>query len=875
MERAGELATVLFTDIVGSTERAAEMGNRSWRELLERHNALVRREIDRFGGFEVNTVGDAFVATFDRPGQGIRCACAVRDAVGRLGLRIRGGLHTGELEAVDGSVGGIAVHTGARVAAKAAAGEVLVSSTVHDVVAGLGFGFEDRGLHQLKGVPGEWRLFAVTSVPSDEGPRPRLRWRIPQPRNPAMLPLGTLTAGLVVLFAVIVLRYNLDWKAAGAGAIVAGLVEVSALWWLRRSHRRKRILKTMGILGAILFVGALVLGFAAPAPDPPRVLILPFNSSDSNYLETSALASGVAGLLREQLATSAFLRPVPTLVVQDLYRALGVGPDGPRSRDEAGHLFKASGASYLALVEPAAADSVSVELFDSVEDWRPLDRIPLARLDPEGVFTTVARSAHALKQGLTSPLARFEREPALEEVLPSGPAAYQDFLRGRQLYFFEDFPGARDALEKAVAQDSTFALAHAWLARVYDRVFDGRAELELQAARRFSRTAPPRDRDFIEANELLIRKRYDQLAELLPRLVQKHSADTELLIQFGDVYRLLEDADRASLQFWDARLDLYRRLEAREPRNPTVHKELGMLWAQRGDWERARAELERVVALNPYSADGYYNLGMLNRVLGRYDAALAYFTTADSLRPGYARDDLAFTLQELGRYEEARAQLVREIATPDADPSHVVYAHVVLASLSLEAGDTSGARADIESAARLIGPRPGGDERLRQVVLFLRGEMAKLSGNQADLARVVSEMEAGGVETPELHVSRARLAFLSGDSANGWRELDAAAGSATQSARPTYLFELGEVRRHAGDLTEAEQAYRQVLEINPQFARAHFGLGMTYAAAGDSTGARRHLDQFLEIWSRADSTLPYVREARATLTGLQSSTRGR
>src|SRR5215211_937566 len=156
------LATVMFTDIVGSTERAAELGDGRWRELLERHEAIVRKQLERHRGREVKTTGDGFLATFDGPARAIGCARAIVDTVQPLGIEIRAGLHTGELEMMNGDVGGIAVHTGARVSARAEAGEVLVSSTVKDLVAGSGIEFRDRGSHELKGVPGEWRLYAVS-----------------------------------------------------------------------------------------------------------------------------------------------------------------------------------------------------------------------------------------------------------------------------------------------------------------------------------------------------------------------------------------------------------------------------------------------------------------------------------------------------------------------------------------------------------------------------------------------------------------------------------------------------------------------------------------------------------------------------------------
>jgi len=158
------LATVLLTDIVASSERAAEIGDRRWRELLEAHHALVRRELARWRGREVDTAGDGFLATFDGPARAIRCACAIRDGLRALGLEIRAGLHTGECEIIGGKVGGIAVHTAARVTARAAPREVLVSGTVRDLIAGSGIELEDRGVHTLKGIPGEWSLLAVVRL---------------------------------------------------------------------------------------------------------------------------------------------------------------------------------------------------------------------------------------------------------------------------------------------------------------------------------------------------------------------------------------------------------------------------------------------------------------------------------------------------------------------------------------------------------------------------------------------------------------------------------------------------------------------------------------------------------------------------------------
>jgi class 3 adenylate cyclase/pimeloyl-ACP methyl ester carboxylesterase len=164
------LTTVLFTDIAGSTKRAAQLGDDRWRALLENHNQLVRRQLVAFSGREIKALGDGFLATFDGPGRAIRCACAIREAIGSLGVDVRVGVHTGECEVIGTDIGGMAVHIGARVAAQAAPGEVLVSSAVCDLVVGSGIEFYDRGTHELRGVPGEWRLLAVAGTRAESEP---------------------------------------------------------------------------------------------------------------------------------------------------------------------------------------------------------------------------------------------------------------------------------------------------------------------------------------------------------------------------------------------------------------------------------------------------------------------------------------------------------------------------------------------------------------------------------------------------------------------------------------------------------------------------------------------------------------------------------
>ena len=208
------LLTVLFTDIVGSTDLAVEMGDARWRELLARHHALVRGELKRFGGREIDTAGDGFFATFDRPAQAIRCAAAVVESVRQLGIEVRAGLHLGEVEVARKNVGGVAVHTGARVLAAADPGDVLVTATLRELVSGSGLEFTDRGQHTLKGVPGAWQLYGLEAVdgrplePAPDAPTAaERRAAIAAPtllrrnRTPALIGAGVLVA--IAILAVV------------------------------------------------------------------------------------------------------------------------------------------------------------------------------------------------------------------------------------------------------------------------------------------------------------------------------------------------------------------------------------------------------------------------------------------------------------------------------------------------------------------------------------------------------------------------------------------------------------------------------------------------------------------------------------------------
>jgi class 3 adenylate cyclase/DNA-binding beta-propeller fold protein YncE len=244
------LTTVLFTDIVGSTQHASELGDRRWRQLLGRHHNIVRRLLKRHGGREIDTAGDGFFATFDQPAQAIECAVAIGRAVRPLGIEVRAGVHMGEVEITVDKVAGIAVHIGSRVMSTAVAGEVLVSNTVRDLLSGSEFRFEDRGLQQLKGIPGEWRLSAVTEVPRLEEEEFPEGEAAPTRRRRISVPL----AALIVLGVVAVLV--IPPLIAGGGGKGGGLPPPAVNTVVRIDPSANKVLGGIAVGGTPIAIAA-------------------------------------------------------------------------------------------------------------------------------------------------------------------------------------------------------------------------------------------------------------------------------------------------------------------------------------------------------------------------------------------------------------------------------------------------------------------------------------------------------------------------------------------------------------------------------------------------------------------------------------------
>ncbi|HUP20080.1 MAG TPA: adenylate/guanylate cyclase domain-containing protein [Gemmatimonadota bacterium] len=484
------LATILFTDIVGSTERAAELGDRGWQELLAEHHARVRREIRRFGGNEANTAGDGFLATFERPARAIRCAWAIRESMRELGLEVRSGIHAAEVEGAGRDLGGIGVHIGARIASQAGPGEVLVSSTVRELVTGAGFQFEDRGSRPLKGVPEEWHLYALKGLP------------------------------------------------AGTPALRPGR-------WVPEVSRRH--LAMAGALALLLGIGAFVVlrPESGPALTPEEVLaadadpgiaVLPFWVNDA---ELDTWREGMVDLLSVNLDGVPDLRAIDSRTL--LARWGEAVPDTARA-DLATALAVArrTGARY-ALVGTVVAVGSDLRLSAEVYEARGGAKLGSAQVvgAPDSMLVLVNRLTMEVLRALPregSVLADVD----LAEVTTDSLVALKAFLSGEVLYRRADFQGAAAAFEQAIASDSTFALA--W-ARLDDTCG---WNLERPSSELCGRE-PPWERDEylsrLPARKAELRRAMAVIGrgaregiEALQQMVRKYPDDPEVWYQLGDGY---------------------------------------------------------------------------------------------------------------------------------------------------------------------------------------------------------------------------------------------------------------------------------------------------------------------------------------------------
>ncbi|HET9332422.1 MAG TPA: adenylate/guanylate cyclase domain-containing protein [Gemmatimonadota bacterium] len=588
------LATVLFTDIVGSTERAAGMGDEAWHALLDRHHAVVRRWLKRFAGREVKTAGDGFLVVFDSPSRALTCADAIRNSIRELGLEVRCGLHMGEIEHKEGDVGGLAVHIGSRVASIAGPSEVLVSSTVVDAEAGSGFRFEERGRHELKGVPGQWRVHALVGVPEEakvalleavEEQSAGGRGNRVRRSHLVRTLLAYVGIAALLLFATdqAVDRLGLPgWAFPGAVVLlVLGFVVTAATAWIQSSPEtrirtaggelpRSRALDLGGLAGAIrrgemphltwgrtvaggVFAFSLLFGLAglyvvirdrgrsfapteAIAEAAPGIAVLPFTVQGGADLEV--WREGMVDLLSTNLDGVGGLRAIDSRTV--LARWNESVPEGQRADlATALEVGRSAGARYVLLGSAVSLGSdvrLSAELYD-VEGGERLGQ-GQAVGSPDSVLVLVDRLSieilRAVLQGKEGDLPDVNLARATTTSLP----ALKAFLEAEVLFRRGDFEAAIPAYERAVEADSTFAMANWRLATSYGWAETISSELGVGAIDRAARHAdrlPEHEAVLLRADYALTHGTLDGIAPL-EREVRRRPDDAEGWYILGETY---------------------------------------------------------------------------------------------------------------------------------------------------------------------------------------------------------------------------------------------------------------------------------------------------------------------------------------------------
>ncbi|MGH7589499.1 MAG: adenylate/guanylate cyclase domain-containing protein [Gemmatimonadota bacterium] len=495
------LASILFTDIVGSTKHATELGDRKWRQLLEEHHARVRRELRRFGGRELNISGDGFLAVFEGPARAIACADALRQAIRDLNLETRCGIHTGEVEGSGKTVGGIGVHIAARVMAEAAPGEILVSRSVRDSVEGSGIGFEDRGPRILKGVEGERRLYAVTSVPAD-------------------ISRGRPTAGPV---------RALVRRPLFAGIVAGALVLLGILYATRRDT-----------------VADLTPEEALASGAAPGIAVLPFEARGQDL---EFWREGAVDLLSTNLDGSGGLRAIHPRTILARWRERvpeNAGSDLPTALEVA----RATGARY-ALVGSAVPLGQSVRLVADVYDLKRGTSLGQVRVegDPDSLAALTDRlSVDVLKVVLGGGTEDLRID--LAGVTTSSPVALRAYLEGETLFRRSRFDAAFAAYERAIDADSTFALALSRMAESCSwgpTTGDVPCEEYGERAIRFIDRLPPRPAEHLRARYSTFTEAIDPLRQA----VRRYPDDPEMAYLLGEA--LYHAWDQALLEQDDAR----------------------------------------------------------------------------------------------------------------------------------------------------------------------------------------------------------------------------------------------------------------------------------------------------------------------------------
>lgn len=627
------LATILFTDIVDSTRRAADLGDQRWRDLLQQHDTIVRGEIARFGGREWGTSGDGFLITFERPEAAIRCAAAIRDAVHRLDLRVRCGLHAGDVQDIGDGIGGIAVHTCARVAALAGADEVLVSRTVHDLVAGSGLEFVDRGARELKGVPGSWRLYSLGSGGDRLARSGAHRWSVR-----VLAPTAVLLVGLLALYAwrewaparnpqalasVAVLPFANaspdpadEYLSDGlTEELISTLAEIDDLRVPGRtsSFAFKGRSEDIRTIARELSVAHVVEGSVRRSGDRLRIDARLVNTSDGFEVWSETYDRPVADALEIQVSIARAIGAA--LQVQLLERSVGPRTDRSPNTDAYDAYLRGLHASHA-----PTEDGVR----ESIEHY-----LRAIRLDPQfaqahaGLAIAYqglgARYGMDRESSLPAGKAAAERAVALDDGLAEGQLA----LALGKAWWDRDYEGAERAFLRAIELRPGYATAHQSYGAFL--TFTGRCEEGLASVRHAVSVEPL---STLYATDLgamtMFCRRYEDAVAILRGTLQRSPEETRAWLLLGRTLTILERFDEAAEAF--ARAD-----------GLPGHEVAKLAWGGRylaASGRRAEAEdrLARMEEMAKNQGVRQTDIAALEVALGRLESAIERIERAERER---------------------------------------------------------------------------------------------------------------------------------------------------------------------------------------------------------------------------------------------------
>jgi class 3 adenylate cyclase/tetratricopeptide (TPR) repeat protein len=853
------LATVLFTDIVGSTARAAELGDRGWRELLFRHDEVIRGLLRRWTGVEINTAGDGFVARFVDPAYAIACAWEIREALREINLPIRAGLHMGQVEGTGKDAVGIAVHVGARVAAAAESGEILVSRTVHDAVEGADFGFEDRGAHDLKGVPGDRRLFRVTRVPNE---------------------LLAEEAGLRKRFSA---RISRRVGVAATLALATILVGLYAVTRVRDPQLPE-----------------------AAADAAPAVAVLPFTVQGADL---DLWREGMVDVLSTNLDGAAGIRAIDSRTVLARWRETvpaGETVDLARALE----IARRTGARY-ALLGSVVASGPNMRLVADLYDARSGKSLGQGQVEgaPDSIFGLVDRLSIEILGAILEEHAEGLPEIRLASVTTGSVPALKAFLMGEIFLRQGDFDDAVDAYQQALASDSTFALAAYRLSEAYGWS-EGVGNLATQAIERAARLAdrlPERERVLVRGALALERGTLDGI-DILREAVRLHPDDAEAWYLLGDMY--FHFCGMALLPQGESDRALVRAI-ALDPRfAPAYVHQINAAFRFTPDSARVARLIDTYGRLAPGTASQHRFQLVFALAFGDSSSrarAMAAIDTTSIYLPFMAHDNLSNA-----RFLETKAELLK-VALEDPDLFLPDFAAQTLFETLLFRGRLEEAlvvsqhpavarRGELLYEAHARGFPVSEDELATELALasadtgdvfgllyagVFAAERGRWGEHRMALARLRSIAQDAGEAADSTQARLAGGAALALEGVEAWRRggrlvearriLDRARTSVTghfseETANRLIRWWLAEILIESGEPREAARYFRALASgdafVTDPVAALH--LGRLYEKLGENREARDEYEYFLTAWRDPDPSLRvWVEEARRAMTRLQ------